>query len=198
MFAVDISDYACVSLRGFSSIHRRQWEQNPDAKFVIILGFRRRSGCLSIRYGRFFKAESLFGRSSDLRVKPIYGDTLRVLLRSDSMTIPALIFKRSYNLFDHPIPLRAVRRDELPSRSVALNHPGVAHRCGDQTVFGPHEERPIDAPGTAEARDQRSAIPTNAVGPHAASRSLRTQQFPGVGVEENHQTPQFITNRMRD
>jgi len=68
---------------------------------------------------------------------PVADDPRGVLLRLEAMTMGALFFERSDHPLDHPVLLRAVRRDELLAQPVAFNHPRVRSRRKYQAIIGP-------------------------------------------------------------
>lgn len=72
--------------------------------------------------------------------------------RSDAMH--ALFFHRADHAFDHPVLLRAVRRDELLAQPIVSHQRGVAARGEDQPVIGSQQERRRHASQSPEAGDQ--------------------------------------------
>lgn len=75
--------------------------------------FLHRSGSQNIRHSRVFHAECMVGPSGVVETDPFSGDARGMLLGFESVTMEALLFRRSENAFDNEILLRAVRRNEL-------------------------------------------------------------------------------------
>ena len=63
------------------------------------------------------------GPTGVVEADPFSDDTRGVLLGFEAMTMDALLLQSSKHPFDHPVLLRAVRRDELLAKAVAAHHP---------------------------------------------------------------------------
>ncbi len=61
-----------------------------------------------------------------VKADPFSDHTGGVLLSFEAMTMHALLFQGPDYAFDHPVLLRAVRRDELLAKVVAAHHPRVS------------------------------------------------------------------------
>ena len=61
--------------------------------------------------------------------------------RLESGSLHALLFQRADHPFDHPVLLRAVRRDELLPQPVAAYQRRVATTGEDQAIVGAQKER---------------------------------------------------------
>ncbi len=133
------------------------------------------------------------GPSGVVEADPFSDDARGVLLSFEAMTMYALLLQYSDHTFDHPVLLRAVRRDELLAKAVATHHPRVCPRGEDQPVIRPQKERAIDAPEAAEACYQRLLERRRCRRRFAATRKLPAEQLSRVTVDDERQGLPTVT-----
>ncbi len=89
-----------------------------------------------------------------------------------------LFGERSDDAPDRPDLLRAVRRDELLSNTVAAHHPWLRAKRDDQPVVRRKDGRENDAPWSTEAYNQRLVEYGRRSGCCTASREPPANSFP--------------------
>ena len=104
-----------------------------------------------------------------------------MLLGLEAMTVYALLLQGADDALEHPVLLRAVRRDELLPGAITAHEARVGPRSEHQPVVGSQQGRRRDASERPEPRDQRLLERRRRP---AASRGLPAEQFARVKVDD--------------
>jgi hypothetical protein len=107
----------------------------------------------------------------------------------------ALLFQRSDDAFDYAVLLRAVRGDELLTKTITTHEARIGSRGKNEPIVRPQQERCRNACERPEPRDQRLLERRHCRRCSAASRELPAKQFSRVAVDDESQGLPTITTR---
>lgn len=85
---------------------------------------------------------------------PVADDAGCVLDAVEAMSMNALLLERPDHPLDHPVLLRAMRRDELLLQAIAVDDGREVATGEDQPIVRPQKELFLDAAESAEPGDQ--------------------------------------------
>lgn len=92
-----------------------------------------------------------------VELDPIGNHAAGMLQRLEAMAVYALLLERADDALDHPVPLRAMRRDELLTQTVAAYQGRVVAAREDPPVVVSQQERRRHAPERADAGRSKHA-----------------------------------------
>ena len=99
--------------------------------------------------------------------EPLCDDTRGVLLGFEAMTMNALLFQRSDDPFDHAVLLRAVRGDELLTKTITTHEARIGSRGKNEPIVRPQQER------VRASRTSRSTLARAPTSPSLLCRFFR-------------------------